>query len=188
MDAVTESVVQEIKMGNVKRFEKIFKEFYGLLCYEARGYMKTNYLVDEIVCDVFTRLWLNREKLEIQSSLRDYLIKSVHNKCIDYFRHQKVQEKAEKQLDMDKKHQSTLLDLGEDPEDYLVTEELENKINKAIDSLPEQYKRTFKLSRFGELTYEQVAAEMNISVNSVKTNMKKALAILRNELKGYAPF
>jgi len=185
---MTEAVVQAIKMGNVKQFEQVFKEFYGLLCYEARGYMKTNYLVEEIVCDVFTRLWLNRENLEIQSSLRDYLIKSVHNNCIDYYRHQKVQEKVMKQIDTEQKNQLTLLDLGEDPADYILTEELEIKIHKAIDSLPEQYKRTFKLSRFGQLTYEQVATEMGISVNSVKTNIKKALAILRKELKGHAPF
>jgi RNA polymerase sigma-70 factor (family 1) len=153
-----------------------------MLCYEARGYIHADHLIEEIVCDVFTRLWQNRESIIITSSLREYLIKSVHNNCIDYYRQQKAQNRLKSNVEENQKIYSTLADLDENPLDYIVTRELEERIAEAINSLPPQYARAFKLSRFNDLTYEQIAREMGISINSVKTDIKKALAILRKTL------
>jgi RNA polymerase sigma-70 factor, ECF subfamily len=182
MDLSTDDIIHGLKSGNRKIFEKVFKKYYTLLCFEARGYIKSDDLIEEIVCDVFTRVWQNRETLVIKTSLRDYLIKAVHNKSIDYYRQLKRQETFK--ASMEEKGQSlyTLMDLGETPLDYILTQELEERIHAVIESLPPQYKRAFKLSRNNELSYEEIATEMQISVNSVKTNIKNALAFLRIEL------
>jgi RNA polymerase sigma-70 factor (ECF subfamily) len=181
-------VISELQSGNRKVFEQVFKQYFQMLCFEAKGYIRADYLVEEIVCDVFTRLWMNRHKIKITISLREYLIKSVHNSCIDHYRHQKVQERLKAELGEAQKIYSTLADLDENPLDYIVTVELEERIEKAIDTLPGQYARAFKLSRFNDLSYEEIALEMDISINSVKTNIKNALAILRINLSGFFSF
>ena len=180
-----EEIIKELKKGNSEAFEQIFREYYKILCLEAKGYIHANHLVEEIVCDVFTKIWLNREKLNIKTSLKKYLIRSVHNNCIDYYRHQKYQDQWEHKDNSETAEGYTLADLGENPLDYIITQELEDCIADAIETLPEQYKKTFKLSRFNDLTYEEIATEMNISVNSVKTNIKNALAKLRDKLKDF---
>ncbi len=152
-----------------------------MLVFEARGYLiNSQDLAEEIVCDIFTRIWLNRENLNIKTSIREYLVKSVHNNCIDYYRQLKRQEKYIEAENVETFH--SLLDLGESPLDYILTKELEEKINSVIEELPPQYKKCFKLSRYQDLTYEEIARKMKISVNSVKTNIKNALAIIRKEL------
>lgn len=177
-------LITELQSGNRKVFEHIFRQYYHLLCFEARGYMRADHLIEEIVCDVFTRLWINRESIVITSSLREYLIKSVHNNCIDYYRHQKVRDRLKSEIEDTQILYSTLVDLNEDPLEFIVTSELEERIKNAIEELPEQYKKAFKLSRFNDLSYKEIAAEMDISVNSVKTNIKNALAALRIKLTG----
>ena len=184
MNFSREEIIKELKKGNREAFEQIFREYYKLLCLEAKGYIHADHLVEEIVCDVFTKIWLNREKLSIQTSLKKYLIRSVHNNCIDYYRHQKFQDKEEKNINSPTEGY-TLADLGENPLDYMITQEMENQILEAIESLPEQYKKTFKLSRFKDLTYGEIATEMGVSVNTVKTNIKNALAKLREILKDF---
>lgn len=183
MDLSNSDIIHEIVMGNRKVFEQVFKEYFPLLIYEARGYIYSYDLADEIVCDVFTRIWVNREKLEIKTSLRDYLIKAVHNTSIDYYRQLKRKETLFSDSDKAEQAKYTLKDLNQSPLDYMLTKELEEKINHAIAALPPQYRRTFILSRFKGLSYENIAREMNLSVNTVKTNIKNALSILRNELK-----
>jgi RNA polymerase sigma-70 factor, ECF subfamily len=185
MDISEEVIIRELKADNRKVFEQVFKKYYPMLYYEARGYTRSNYLAEEIVCDVLTRIWQNREKLFINTSLRDYLIKSVHNSCIDYYRQQKTQEKLKSGLEETYRSNYLLEDLGENPLDYILTLELEEHIQKAIDTLPAQYKKAFQLSRFNDLTYEEIAVEMGISVNSVKTNIKNALSKLRDQLIDY---
>lgn len=183
MDPSNSDMVQGIKLGDRKVFEKVFKEYFPLLLFEARGYIWSYDLAGEIVSDVFTRIWTNREKLEIKTSLRDYLIKAVHNTCIDYYRQLKRKETLFSDTDSTEQAKFTLADLGQSPLDYILTKELEEKINNAIAALPPQYRRTFMLSRFKNLSYDEIAREMGLSVNTVKTNMKNALAALRNELK-----
>lgn len=184
MDQLEENILKGLKQGNRQVFEEIFKKHYALLCYEARGYFKSYDLIEDVVCETFTHVWLNREKLTINTSLRDYLVRSVHHKCIDYWR--QLQKQQNKNVGLEEAEiASSLSGLGESPLDYILTRELEEKINKTIELLPQQYKTAFKLSRFKGLSYEEIAGEMKISVNTVKTDIKKALAFLRNELKDF---
>jgi RNA polymerase sigma-70 factor, ECF subfamily len=182
MDLSVDDIMYGLKSGNRKIFEQVFRKYYSLLCFEARGYIKSNDLAEEIVCDIFTRVWQNRETLDIRVSLRDYLVKAVHNNCIDYYRQLKRQDNIKTSLETTGQTLYTLVDLGETPLDYILTRELEERIQNVIESLPPQYKKAFKLSRFNDLTYDEIAIEMQISVNSVKTNIKNALAFLRKEL------
>jgi len=184
-DTINAELIQKLKLGNQNAFDTIFKKYYSFLCYEARGYFKNPHLIEEIVCDVFTKLWQNRESLDIKLSLREYLYKAVHNNCINYYRMQKVQEKLKQGVDENQKKAYSLIDIGQNPLEYTIMNEFEFHVNEAIKSLPPRYKQAFMLSRFEEKTYKEIAVEMGISVDGVKLYMKKALELLRKKLLDY---
>lgn len=179
----TAKVVSELQKGSHKAFEVLFREYYILLCYEARSYLSEKYLIEELVDDVFRWLWENRENLIITTSVRAYLIKAIHNACLSYLR-QNIPEQVELE---DSTTMNTLFAVGESPLDYVLSKELMERINQAVNDLPTQYKRVFELSRYQNLSYNEISTEMGISVNTVKLYQKKALARLRQELKDYAP-
>ena len=169
-------------------FEKIFFHFYSVLYRIAIGYVHDENVVEEIVSDVFVKLWNNRTAITIHTSLRDYLYKSVQNTCIDYLRSEKYVRQQTTYIDDNELTCTTLADLGEDPLDYLVSNETEQLIMKAIDELPERYQYTFKLRIFDELSYEEIAEKMGITKNTVKSNLREAKIGLREKLKDISIF
>ena len=152
--------ILDLKKGNHKTFELLFKKYYVFLCYEARSYITEKYIIEEVVGDVFRWLWENRETLVI-TSVRAYLVRAVHNACLSYLR-QNQPEYVE--LDDTVVERSTLFSLDESPLDYVLSREL---------------------SRYKNLTYAEISEEMGISINTVKLYQKKALAQLRLVLKEY---
>lgn len=184
-DMINADLIRDLQAGKQQAFDAIFKKYYTFLCIEAKGYFKNPHLVEEIVCDVFTKLWQNKASLEIKVSLREYLHKAVHNTCINYYRMQRVQEKLKQEVDDNQKQAFALVDVGQDPLEFTIMNEFEKRVNDTIELLPPRYKQAFKLSRFGNKTYEEIAEEMGISVNGVKMNMKKALEFLREKLADY---
>ena len=171
--------ILDLKKGNHKTFELLFKKYYVFLCYEARSYITEKYIIEEVVGDVFRWLWENRETLVI-TSVRAYLVRAVHNACLSYLR-QNQPEYVE--LDDTVVERSTLFSLDESPLDYVLSRELIERVDKAVKELPSQYKRVFELSRYKNLTYAEISEEMGISINTVKLYQKKALAQLRLVLK-----
>ena len=165
--------ILDLKKGNHKTFELLFKKYYVFLCYEARSYITEKYIIEEVVGDVFRWLWENRETLVI-TSVRAYLVRAVHNACLSYLR-QNQPEYVE--LDDTVVERSTLFSLDESPLDYVLSRELIERVDK--------YKRVFELSRYKNLSYAEISEEMGISINTVKLYQKKALAQLRLVLKEY---
>jgi RNA polymerase sigma-70 factor (family 1) len=184
-DKINDQLLKDLKAGDTNAFDTIFKKYYPLLIIETRGYFSNNYLAEEIVCDVFTKIWINRKELTVSTSLRGYLVKAIHNKCIDYLRNQKIREKVSGYIGDNQQKAFTLTDIGQNPLEYTISAELENNLMKAVELLPPRYKQAFILSRFQDKTYEEIAIEMGISIDGVKMNIKKALAHLRDTLKEY---
>ena len=182
MKDISDEVVG-LQDGNHKIFEKLFRKYYVLLCYEARSYITEKHIIEELVGDVFRWLWENRETVVITTSIRAYLIRAIHNACLSYLR-QNQPEHIELDYVMEK---NTLFSLEESPLDYVLSKELIERVNKAVKELPPQYKRVFELSRYKNLTYLEISEEMGVSVNAVKLYQKKALAQLRLALREYLP-
>lgn len=176
------SLWNEIQKGNTSAFRLLFEEYYVMLCYEAKEYVMEKCIAEEVVSDVFRKVWESRALLTFTSpvSLRWYLIKSVQNNCVSYLRINNLFARTD-----DINEVAGLLSLDESPLDYILSKELEQKITHAITSLPSQYRKAFVLSRQQNMTYDEVATEMNISVNTVKLYLKKSLAKMREELKDY---
>jgi len=173
------SLVQRMLGGDDAAFSAIFKRYYLDLVLFAGTFVRNRQAAEEIVQDVFIRLWENRGSVVINSSLRSFLLKSIQNKCIDAIRHLKIVDGYQTKL------QNHPVLIENDTENYILYSELEDDLKKAIEKLPEDIGKIFLLNRFEGLTYPEIAGQLNLTVRMVEIRMGKALALLKHYLKDY---
>lgn len=171
-------IVKALQAGDEKVFERYFKDNYQRLCRYAFTFMKDKDEAEEIAQNVFVTMWEKRTSLAIETSIDSYLFRAVRNASLNKIKHQKVRQdySAEQVASSNSVEPSTHLTLKN---------ELQKQINEAIESLPEQCRIIFKLSRFEELKYAEIAEHMNLSIKTVENQMGKALRIMREKLKDY---
>lgn len=181
MELDEKNIVAALRNGRQDEFEKMFRAWYNPLCAYAYGFLTSRDEAEETVQSVFIQLWSKRKQLEVETSLKSYLYRSVRNHCINVLKHEKVK----------KEHRAFSIQNGQtsksDSDESLTTEELKVKISVALDQLPKECRRVFELSRFEELKYAEIAERLNISIKTVENQMGKALRIMRAELKEYLP-
>jgi len=171
----------ELKEGNVNAFEMFFRTYYQSLCKYAYSFIQDKDEAEEIVQSAFLAVWEKRESLGIQTSLKSYLFSMVRNTSLNVIKHEKIKKRyAGEALAMEEKSRDNVTQ-------KIISLELEEKIHFAMESLPEQCRLVFKLSRFEELKYSEIAQQLNISIKTVENQMGKALRIMREQLKDYLP-
>ena len=122
-----------------------------------------------IVSDAIFALWKNRKEIDINLSLRSYLIKAVRNRCLNYLAQLNKREDVRSHIgDLLEKEQIHYEEQHGYPLSSLIEKELDVKIKNCINNLPALTRRIFCLSRFENLKYEEIAQEVNVSVNVVK--------------------
>jgi RNA polymerase sigma-70 factor (ECF subfamily) len=169
-------IIRRIRQGDKGQFELLFRSSYVSLVRYAKTLIKDHDTAEEIVQDLFFRLWQDKEKLNIESSLNGYLFRAVHNKCLHYIEHKKVVDRhAEEMLLQNQGSQ-------ESPSDILHYKELQVKIAKILEKLPERCGQIFYMSRFEGLKYTEIAERLSVSIKTVESNMGKALKEFRKEL------
>lgn len=178
---------QDLRLNSLATFEKLFNNYYSMLCLVAYDLVKSRHLAEEIVDEVFVAVWQKRDEIKINQSIRAYLVKSVKNRCINWFEQTKAERMVMTNV-ADISVYDSILWNDDYPLGKLLEQELRNSINESIDALPEHCRQIYQLSRNEDLTYEEIASRLNISVNTVKTQMKIALAQLRKALNDYLPF
>jgi RNA polymerase sigma-70 factor (ECF subfamily) len=159
-----------------RQFEQLFREHYQTLCYYANIVIKDMEAAEDIVQDVFVRCWaaIHNEKLEIQQE--HYLYKSVKNTALNYVKAQKVRENYAEV------YKSTHTE-ADKVNDLMVATETRQRIMNAIDQLPPQCRKVFLLCVLEDKSYKEAAEQLEISINTVKTQMTKAFTTLRLQLK-----
>ncbi len=173
---------QLIREGNKTEFETVFKLYYKPLCDYACTFMKDQDESEEIVQHIFYTIWYKKETLEITTSLKAYLYRAVYNECLNKLKHAKIKlAHAE-----DYKHSVYSTGINNVSE-RIEGMELSTKIQTALNTLPEQCGHVFKLSRFENLKYAEIAQKLGISVKTVENHMGKALKLMREQLKEYLP-
>lgn len=183
---IESELIERLKLGEEAAFEFIFKKHFTGLCLLAEHFLKDTHAAEEVVEEYFCDLWENCRNLTINSSLRGYLYQSIYNRSLKYIRHQKVTQKYLSTGEYAFNDKEILEKVSADyPSLNLIAQELEEKITVVIDSLPEQCKKIFCMSRFDNLTYADIASKLDLSINTVKTQMTRALQKLRTELKDY---
>ncbi len=162
-------------------FRTLFYDFFSPLCVFARCYLESIDDCEDVVQEVFYRLWKNRTQLHIESSVRNFLLTSVRNACLDTLRRQMAEENWIVHLQEHKKEET-------DTSDFYTTHELEELLRIALGKLPEPIAETFRLNRFEGKTYAEIAERKGLSIKTIEAYISKALRLLRKELKDYLPF
>jgi RNA polymerase sigma-70 factor, ECF subfamily len=169
-------IIGRIRNGDIIQFESLFRSFYISLVRYARTLIKDQDTAEEIVQDLFFRIWKDREKIKIESSLNGYLFRSVHNKCLHYIEHSRiVAQHAEEMSHFEP-------DNTENPSDILSYKELQAKIALILERLPERCGKIFCMSRFEGLKYSEIAEKLSLSIKTIESNMGRALKEFRKEL------
>ncbi len=188
MEQTETFIIQQLKEGQERAYRYVYDRHYQILCHVAAQYVHDDFLAETIVGDVIFHLWEVRETIEIKTGLRSYLMTCVRNRCLDYLKSQYNQREVKMSATPDISDDFPVLNYikGDDyPLGHLLEQELESEIMKAVDSLPEECGRVFRLSRFEEKKYEEIARELGISVNTVKYHVKHALVLLHEALGKY---
>ena len=160
--------------GDEKAFEMLFDQTYDMLCHLANAVIKSRMLAEEIVTDVFARLWTKRELLHIKGSGKSYLMVAVRNQALDYRR------KYHRDHDMSELDRVSAVASPEaDPLELAQFDELYQKVQKGIALLPTQCRAVFECSRLEGLKYKEIASKMGISIKTVETQVGRALKHLR---------
>ncbi|MDR2810823.1 MAG: RNA polymerase sigma-70 factor [Tannerellaceae bacterium] len=178
-DTTDEELFQSVRKGDEKAFDILFLRYYAVLCAYSKQFVDIKD-GQEIVQDMMLRLWENSREWTIETSLRNYLFRSVRNNCFTL-----ISRNESKQRAIDHWHESRQSHY-EDPDFYIV-EELSRQIDAALQRLPASYREAFELNRFQNMTYQQIAAQLNISPKTVDYRIQQALKQLRIELKDYLP-
>ena len=183
MTGLEKELVESIKKGNSKSFELVFKTWYKRLCTFAFDYTRQLETAEDIVKDFFVAFWNNREKLEIKSSLPGYLFSSVRNACINYLLRNKERNKTISIEEVNWIEIKINEPLSNDyPIGNLLAKELEEQIFNIIEKLPEGCREIFKLSRINDLSHKNIAEQLNISENTVKVQIYRALKFLKESI------
>ena len=186
MDSAEALLVQQLRNGEDAAYKYLYDQHYQILCHVAAQYVKDDFLAETIVGDVIFHLWEVRETIEINTSVRSYLMSCVRHRCIDYLKSQHHQhEIAQSNVGMRDFPVLQYVKDSDYPLGRLLEKELENEIMNAISRLPDECRKVFNMSRFENRKYEEIAQELQISINTVKYHIKHALALLHEDLGKY---
>lgn len=170
----------DFREGKNDLFDYFFDKYYRGLCVYAYKIVLSKSSSEDIVQDFFIKLWENKKILKVETSVKSYFLRSIHNRCLDFLSHQNVTE-AHRIYHLNHLSQEDILEYP------LLDFELEQQLQKAIDALPDGIRETFMLNRFEGLSYHEIAERENVSVKTVEYRISKALSLLRDDLQEYLP-
>ncbi len=179
MELQVDQLNTTLKAGDIAAFEMLFRSYYQSLCNYAYTFVRDRDEAEEVVQSTFLTIWEKRHNVTIHTGVKPYLFAMVRNACLNVIKHEKVkQQHVAMEMATGERNAASVNQVVE-------ASELEQRIMDSINSLPEQCRLIFKLSRFEELKYAEIAQQLNLSVKTVENQMGKALRIMREQLKDY---
>lgn len=173
---MTETIAPTVDSSIV--FEQVFKEHFKSLHAYACSILKDEDSAEEVVQNVFYKLWEKKERINTLDSIPAYLYRSVYNESLNMIKHNKVRSEYQA-------HAGYRTDNSDNTADQTNLKELEVRLTKAMNELPEQCRTIFQMSRFEELKYREIADKLNLSVKTIENQMGKALKLMRQKLSDY---
>ncbi len=171
--------------GDEDSYEILFNHYYPRLCTYAAVFVKYPDVAEEIVQETFIRIWEKRSMISIRTTFKAYLYRCVHNNCINYLKGKNFLRERDETYRNELLKQSYLnirhMDAG--IIDKIISEEFDAEFKNALKSLPPQCLEVFICCRDEKLSYFETAEKMGVSVNTVKTQMKRALSRLTDALQ-----
>jgi RNA polymerase sigma-70 factor (ECF subfamily) len=171
------ALILSLQAGDEAAFRQLFASYYSPLCEYTSRYTGDED-AEDIVQELFVHLWEQREDIVIVSSLKAYLFAAVRNRSLNAVK--KRQDILQKQAE----YGELLKDHIEEP-DYYFIDELNALIEKSINDLPKKHRETFRLSRYEEMSNEEIARHSGVTVKAIEYRITQALRSLRRKLKDY---
>ncbi len=187
MVTLEENLIEQLQRGDNDAYRELYAKFYGVLCVVAERYLHDRFLAECVVENVIFNIWEKRGQLAIRSSLRSYLTMSVRNAALNYLRSKYMRnETMLSQLSEADRHWIETATTHDLPTDAMVTDDTMTQILECLGS--EECRQVFIRSRFESMSYQEIADDLDISVNTVKYHMKNALARLAKAYNSYFMF
>ena len=156
--------------------------YYKDLVYFCNVFLKDQENSEDLVQDIFARLWENREHLDIKGALKSYLMTAVKNNSLEELKHQNVIRVYQ---DYAIAHNDPF---DYDVENYILYSELNQQLQKELNKLPKEMREVFEMHRFKNKKYHEIANELNVSVRTIENRISKVLEVLRKNMKGFYNF
>lgn len=174
------AIIEAWQAGDSDAFEVLYQKYWRKLYVFARRTTPNAEDAQDLIQDVFAQLWVQKEQIDAAVFSESYLFAIVRNKLLDkirkqYVREEYVQKILQSSSESDFSTQQTIL-----------TNDLNNHIHRAVDVLPEKCREVFQLSRFEQLSVDQIAQKLQISPQTVKNQLSKALQVVRFRLREFA--
>ena len=169
-------LLKHLKKGKTPAYTYLVDLYYEQLCNYAKNLARDDYQSEDIVQNVIVRIWQQRDKLNSNINIKNYLYRSVYNEFIDQYRRSNAITALEKKY-------IEGLDIVLEDEDFNNSERIMAMVMKTVENLPPKCRETFLLSKKEGLTYIEIAEYQNVSVNTVEKQIGKAIRIVRETLK-----
>lgn len=177
---MSDTIEHRIMMGDEQSFELLYRRYFVRLCAFANKFLLDPQSAEEVVQDIFLKIWENRTTLRDDGSGKSFLFQAVHNKSMNLLDHQKVVNRYSEMIKAVYSHPEEF-----DVHDSLMAKELNSRIEAIVNNLAPECKRIFLLSRAQGKKHHEIAEELNISIKTVETQINRALKKLRLELSDY---
>lgn len=178
-------LLELLSNGSEYAFTQIFDAYRSQIFGVSMKFLKSQHLAEEVVHDVFLKVWLKREKLVKVQNFRAYLFAMTRNHVLDRIKAIAAETSAKRELGHIIQHE-------EYAESFLIEKQYEELLHKVVDALPPQQKQIFRLAKIEGMSHHVIAEQLHISRLTVKTHMAKALQTIRQSLEHHiimvAPF
>ena len=170
---VPEEFIEQINGKHIAAFRELFCVFYRYLVLYAMRYVRQQEVAEDVVQEVFVAIWESDKEYNSYHGFRAFLYDSVKNKCLNHLKHEEVE----------RRHAEIMMqEQEEDDEDYrLMREEMYRELHRVVAQLPDRCRAVFELHLEGKKN-EEIAQALTLSIETVKTQKKKAMHFLREQL------
>lgn len=176
---MTERVLwQKIRQGDEDAFSTLFQTYYKQLYFFAGRIVRDPAEAENIVQDILAALWIQKEQIHIKSGLKSYLYTAVKNRALSWIKKNKNRVSLEQSDTLSRNSVAS-------PENIYIEKEWDTAVQNAIARLPQRCRLIYRMKRYDNLKYEEIAGIFNISINTVKTQLQRAFKILEKELTSF---
>lgn len=173
-------MVLGLKNGNIKCYELLFQQKYNTFYSFIKGFVKDEWVAEDIVQNIFMKVWINRESLNPELSIHSYLFVLAKNEVYNHFR-SKLNLLQLKEINVNDA-------VYDDLESSYNAKEIVEKVAKVVAEMPLQRREIYRLSRINHLTNKEIAEQLNLSVRTVEKHIELALRDLRKYLGAFQFF
>jgi RNA polymerase sigma-70 factor (ECF subfamily) len=175
-----EELMKEVKADNMFAFDFLYKKYCKRIYKFGYTLLKSAEESENLMQDVFLKLWENRHQVEKNSSIKSYIFTIAYNSAITIIRHKARASEFVEYL-------KSIQNLHEDPVDLeLEYKDLTKRLDEILNALPDRQKEVYLLHRVEGLKYNEIAERLSISVNTIENHMSHALKTIREKLGNYS--